>query len=115
MARKVYLRDDEIRANHWYIDKKGEKLLYLGRALEKWQVSRPDGGTPVHLYLKESVLKRYYGGDLNLIHVQDMFDHIVSQKTMQYCISCAPRKFYHEDGAHPDAPLKGWVNIFQFL
>lgn len=115
MARTKYLSDDVIKPNHWYVDKKGERFLYLGIGEMHYGVDPNSGDGKGYFYLKESALKKHFSGNLNSIPVYVMFQYIVQQKTKQYCYSSTPKKFCYEDGLHPNLPLKGWIGVFEFL
>ena len=106
-----YLSQDDIKVNHWYLDNKGEKLLYLGKASQNngyW--SYPEA----YIYLKESILKRHFVGDLNKHSIENMLLTMADFGVRHYCFSQKPRKFCAEVGLHPDMPLHGNVESFTF-
>lgn len=107
-----YLNQADIKINHWYVDNKGEKLLYLGEASQDngcWSYPK------AYIYIKESVLSRHFKGDLNNYSVETMLNKMEELGVRHYCFSQTPRKFCFEAGNHPDAPLHGNVGIFMFL
>ena len=103
-----YLRDEEIQVNHWYEDKTGEQLLYLGMASQKnlsWEYPT------CHIYLKKSILQRGFKGNLNDYSVKDFLIWACKRGVRCYQFSEKPRKFLKEADTHPNDPLRGLVNV----
>lgn len=112
-----YLKDSDIKLNHWYTDGKGEEYLYLGKAMSYsicW--SYPS----CYIYLKYSTLLRHYK-ELSLIEsmpADKMLLDMAKLGIRHYQFSQKPRKFTEEIGKQPHSILHGEItdgeNTFVF-
>ena len=106
-----YLKDSDIKVNHWYKDNKGEILLYLGTASQDdgvWEY--PES----HIYLKKHIVEKHFKVDANTIPVKEALTTMSDLGVRHYFFTQKPRKFVEEVARHPDTPLKGSVGIFSF-
>ena len=110
MARK-YLKDDEIKAGYWYIDKNGCKKLYLGVMQKIYghpHFIDTSIYSPVYLYAKYDEIKKHFGANPNSIGIQDIAKAVLFRLRGQpemYVGVKGHHKFQTECEAHPDGKI----------
>jgi hypothetical protein len=106
MASK-YLPNSAIKPNHWYIDKKGLKRLYLGIAQFEWR-GLGEIEQAEFLYAKENELRKYFNADPNTIDIKDIVRATIRHSGGIYPYRSYPRHhlFVEECGIHPSAAIK---------
>ena len=107
MASK-YLSDSDIKINHWYVDQKGFKKLYLGYVQEG---CGSQGYEPYHLYLKEKDIVRHFKMNPNSIPLEELFKWALENHPNKMYTGLVHHKFTEEDGFHPSQPLSGKYQI----
>ena len=103
-----YLKDDEIKVNHIYVDNKGIELIYLGTATQDagyWSYPKS------HIYIKRDRLRNYP----NTMSLDEILSDLEEKGVRHYCFSEKHRKLVSDIGIDPRPELHGCcANIFEF-
>ena len=97
--RNQYLKDNEIKEGFWYIDKKGQEWLYLGKGFWYWEF----GGNVVvrntevkNLYLKRKDAEKLLGKSFLNENLEEILKEIVTKRPNMITLSKANKKFINE-------------------
>lgn len=106
MASK-YLKNEEIKPNHIYVDSKGFEVVYLGKATQKdmyWSYPL------AYIYIKKKSLDKYPKG----MPLRDILNALQLKGVRCYCFSTNPRKMVAEIGVINQSEIHGKTGIFDF-
>lgn len=102
-----YLKSEEIKPNHIYLDSKNNELIYLGKA------SQNDGCwsyPSCYIYIKKEKLNKYP----KTMPLEDILNDLANKGVRHYQFSEKHRKFIKEIEEDSRAIIKGKHGIFSF-